>query len=90
MSVGSTVGGFVAGADWDVWLLLTAALVVCWVVAIATAASLFSPRSRDGHEVRPAPVIAAMLTPGPRVRAGVHHRASATSDHTKQENPGND
>lgn len=90
MSVGSTLGGLVADADWDGWLLLTAALVVCWIVAIATAASLFSPRSRDGHEVRPTPVIATMLAPGPRVRAGAQHRASATSDHTTQENPGND
>ncbi|ART70641.1 hypothetical protein BTO20_20745 [Mycobacterium dioxanotrophicus] len=88
MSVGSTLGGFV-DADWDGWLLLTAALVVCWVVAIATAASLFSPRRRGGHEVRSTPVIAAMLTPGPRVRAGVD-RVSATSDHTTQENPSND
>ncbi|MCA4725246.1 MULTISPECIES: hypothetical protein [Mycolicibacterium] len=89
MTVGSTLGGFAAHADWDGWLLLTAALAACWVAAIATAASLFSPRPRDGHEVRSAAGTAAMLATRPQVLHGVSHPVSATRDHPTQENTGN-
>jgi hypothetical protein len=89
MTVGSTLGGFTAHADWDGWLLLTGALVVCWVAAIATAASLFSSRPRDEHEIRSAHGPAAMLAAGPRAESGARHGASATRDHTTQENTGN-
>ena len=47
MSMGWAPGLLEAGADWDVWLTLTAVLVLCWGLVVAAMAALFGRPTRS-------------------------------------------
>jgi hypothetical protein len=56
MSMGWGPAGFEAGGDWQMWLLLTAVLVLFWGLVAAAVAALFaSPGGQRNHR----PVTAA-------------------------------
>lgn len=89
MTVAWNFGELDTHGGWDAWLLLTVAVVVCWVAAIVTAAALFGRAPRDGH---PAP--AASRTPPrpagiPPARRRVEYSTSPTVRPATQENINN-
>jgi hypothetical protein len=49
MSVGWAPFGLDSGADWQAWLLLIVALLVCWGLVIAATAALFGGHFGGRH-----------------------------------------
>ncbi|MCV7283797.1 hypothetical protein H7J87_00435 [Mycolicibacterium wolinskyi] len=79
MAARSTLNVMDISGDWDTVVLLTGAVMLCWLTALITATVLFGHGTRDERPAR-----ATLMNP-----AGHGHKARTSRDGRQQEATGN-